>query len=661
MDWATAKGLTVTTYPNRLLLDVSGTAAQVEQALFVSLNLRLRPDGTQFYAPDRDPSIDLTVPVQWISGLDNRVLPVPGGGPIANPSGSGAGPNGTYNSNDIRTAYASCAPTLTGAGQAVGLVEFDGFTANDVSAYECVSGGATCSASGAVTSAVPAINTVLLNGVSGAPATVTGSFEVALDIEMALAMAPGLAQISVFEGNSGDSILNKMATTQPLINQLSSSWFFGTDPNTQTILYALALQGQTFFQAAGDQGSSSWGTDPGDIRDEDAVTVVGGTSLSLSGTPSAYQCETTWDIANQGAGGGGIAANVTIPIYQTGINMTANQGSVTKRNLPDVAAVATNVSVAVTNPKTGIQNTKGGAIGTSAAAPQWAAFVALANQQAQTSINGFGTVGNVNPLLYALGQNAAANGLSFNDVAATCNGAAAGNNNGTCTGQSGTASTVCAVLVPNINPPVTNNNWAPGTGTFSAVTGYDLATGWGTPKCSLINEMTFGFTNVVSVKITIRTGNDNARPDSEIQGALNGEPAFCLKPSNNADPDAVCPNGGSATDQNGNQEWKNFTNSAQIFTLATPQPATSLNTLTFQLISHNHGLETDDNWDIQGITVVTTGTNPQTLLNVSNPDNGNNCLARLTGKIGSQTFNLNLANPGGSNPGIPPGSCPQSQ
>src|SRR5947207_2237656 len=81
--------------------------------------------------------------------------------------------------------------------------------------------------------------------------------------------APGLSQINVFETpNTGNvkfanDILTSMATTLPLSNQLSSSWFFGVDSNTQPILYELAIQGQSFFQAAGDQGSNSWGTDPG--------------------------------------------------------------------------------------------------------------------------------------------------------------------------------------------------------------------------------------------------------------------------------------------------------------------------------------------------------------------------------------------------------------
>ena len=496
INWAKAKGLTVDkTYSNRMLLDVSGTAAQVEQALFVGLNLRQRPDGSRFYAVDRDPSLDFLAPLLWISGLDTRVLSVPGGGPAPSPSGAGTGPNGFYNSGDIRAAYASCSPPQTGAGQTLGLFEQDGFTANDISAYECTSGGATCTPAGVVTSTVPAVNVVSLDSATGGPVTVNGSFEVALDIEMAIAMAPGLAQINVFETpNNGNvklanDILTSMATTLPLSNQLSSSWFFAVDSNTQPILYQLAVQGQSFFQAAGDQGSSSWGTDPGDVRDLDAVTVVGGTTLTLTGPPQAYGSETPWNIAAQGAGGGGIAANATLPGYQSGVDMSKNAGSTTNRNLPDVSAVATNLSVAVTNPTTGVQSTNGGAIGSSAAAPLWAAFVALANQQAQSSPTGIGTVGNANAFLYSLAKNTTAYGPSFNDIAT-------GNNNGACTGQTGTSSAVCAVTAQILSPPpprtVILNTWKPGAGNFSAVTGYDLATGWGTPKCALINELANG-------------------------------------------------------------------------------------------------------------------------------------------------------------------------
>jgi kumamolisin len=261
---------------------------------------------------------NLGVKLLRISGLDNRVIATPG---------AGSGPGFTYNSSDLRAAYAPCT-NLTGAGQTVGLFELDGFTAGDITAYECQLGGATCNAAGIVTSAVPNIVTTLLDKATGTATTVNGSFEVALDIEMAIGMAPGLAQVQVFEApNNGNAafhndILTSMATTVPLINQLSSSWFFSTDSNTQQVLYELALQGQTFVQAAGDQGSSSWATDPGDIRSLDAVTVVGGTTLTMTGAPPVYGSETPWNTAAQGAGGGGIAASTAIPSYQVGIDMT---------------------------------------------------------------------------------------------------------------------------------------------------------------------------------------------------------------------------------------------------------------------------------------------------------------------------------------------------
>ena len=512
INWAEAHGLTVvTTYPNRLLVDVSGTAEQIEQALYVGLNLRRRPDGTPFYAIDRDPSLDLGIKLLWISGLDNRVIARPG---------QGTGPNGAFNSGDLRAAYAACT-NLTGAGQSVGLFELDGFTAADIPAYECRFTGATCNAAGQPTSPVPNVVTTLLDKATGTASTVNGSFEVALDIEMAIAIAPGLASVQVFEApNVGNvafhnDILTSMATTLPLINQLSSSWFFNTDANTQQALYELALQGQTFLQASGDQGSVSWSKDPGDIRSLDAVTVVGGTALTLNkpaGLPVSYGSETTWNANGQGASGGGIAANTTIPSYQTGIDMTKNGGSTTNRNLPDVAAAAAALGVVVTNPTTGTQS-NGSAIGTSGAAPIWAGLIAIANQMSASTPTGAGRVGNANAFLYSLGKNATAYGQSFNDVKT-------GNGNGSCPGQTGTSSSPCAVTVVN---PITGLSsiqdlWTPAAGNFSAVAGYDLATGLGTPKCAILNELATGATTAVAsspVNITFhQTGACNGFANS---------------------------------------------------------------------------------------------------------------------------------------------------
>ena len=76
--WAQSKGLTVEhTYPNRRQVNVSGTVAAIEKALNVNIIFRRRPDGTTFWAPDREPSLDLapTTVVSYINQLQNFFVP----------------------------------------------------------------------------------------------------------------------------------------------------------------------------------------------------------------------------------------------------------------------------------------------------------------------------------------------------------------------------------------------------------------------------------------------------------------------------------------------------------------------------------------------------------------------------------------------------------
>jgi hypothetical protein len=188
-----------------------------------------------------------------------------------------------------------------------------------------------------------------------------------------------------------------------------------------------------------------------------------------------------------------------------------------------------------------------------------------------------------------------------------------------------------------------------------------------TPSCAPSAPPT-SFTSVI---ITIGTGNDDARSDTELWATFSGEPALCLKPSNNADADGTCPNGGSSHDQNGQQSWNNWTSSTQTFSLATPSTLAGA-TLTILLLEHNSGFEGDDNWDIQNITVTgkDSSGNSTVLLNMANArdsNNQNNCMARLKGSPNpsSVTYVLSASNPGGSNLSnptfgpTPPGSCPQ--
>jgi hypothetical protein len=60
---------------NRLVVTATGTVADIEAAFHVQLKYGLRDDDSRFYAPDREPAIDLDIPVAHISDLDNFTVP----------------------------------------------------------------------------------------------------------------------------------------------------------------------------------------------------------------------------------------------------------------------------------------------------------------------------------------------------------------------------------------------------------------------------------------------------------------------------------------------------------------------------------------------------------------------------------------------------------
>src|ERR1017187_739281 len=145
-SFAQSHGLAVTAkHPNRALVSVRGTMADVERAFHVTMNEYQHPtEARTFYAPDREPSLDLAVPVLAVGGLDNYLIPHPCMKPISSgqpqPNLTGSGPNGAYLGKDFRAAYVPGVP-LNGAGQTVGLLEFDyGYYQSDITAYENLAG-----------------------------------------------------------------------------------------------------------------------------------------------------------------------------------------------------------------------------------------------------------------------------------------------------------------------------------------------------------------------------------------------------------------------------------------------------------------------------------------------------------------------------------------
>jgi uncharacterized repeat protein (TIGR03803 family) len=435
IGFAKQYGLTITgTHANRTLLDVSAPVSSLEQAFKVNLRFYKHPtEARTFFAPDNEPSVDSSLPILGASGLDDFNLPRPMGlrrntarkSLEGTPNVTGSGPRGNFIGKDFRAAYAP-GVELNGAGQTVGLFELDGYYPSDIAAYASLAGLPN----------VPLTN-VLVNGFSGNPGI--HNVEVALDVDMAVAMAPGLSSVIIYQGTVPNAVLNRMATDNRA-RQLSSSWSFGAlvDAARQQIFQQFAAQGQSFFQASGDVGAY---TGPVAAPSDDPfITVVGGTTLTTS-PDGAWVSESTWSLSS-----GGISTTNTIPSWQRGISMLANKGSTTMRNLPDVACLGDEVIWVVAD--NGLHGVVGG---TSASAPLWAGFTALVNQQAAAT--GKPSVGFVNPAIYALAQSS-----SYSSV---------------------------------LHDITTGNNTNSSSRTnFFATTGYDLCTGWGTPTGSnLINAL----------------------------------------------------------------------------------------------------------------------------------------------------------------------------
>ena len=439
--FAKGNGLTVTdTPPNRLLVDVSGSVAQIQAAFHIVMKVYQHPtENRTFYSPDREPALDLSVSVSHIAGLNNYSIPRPmlkrasTAQQMVHPN-AGSGPGGAYLGSDMRAAYYG-GTALTGSGQAVGLLEYDGYNMSDVTGTFA-----------GHTYTVP-INNVLIDGASAG--SDGNDAEQVLDIVQAIAMAPGLSQVRVYIAPITDSvgdvnIFNKMAT-ENIAKQLSCSWgWTPADPTAdEPIFQQFAAQGQNLFVASGDAGAytGSNATDYSYPAEDPYVVAVGATDLTTNGAGGPWQSETAWADSSGGPADDGYA----LPSWQSGVANTPNGASSTKRNVPDVAAEGNFDNYVCSQ-----GSCQGGWGGTSFAAPRWAGFLALVNQQSVA--NGQSTLGFINPAIYAIGKGTNYNS-DFHDITS------GNNNNGK--GQS-----------------------------YNAVIGYDLVTGWGSPNGqSLINAL----------------------------------------------------------------------------------------------------------------------------------------------------------------------------
>jgi subtilase family serine protease len=445
--FANAHGLLVTGGSrDGMEVQVRGSVSAVEAAFHLNMRTYQHPlENRAFYAPDHEPTLNLPIRLSHISGLDNYSIPRPlfvaksdfaaarGIDPEALASGAktGSGPAGSFLGSDMRAAYYGGA-ALTGAGQHLGLLEFSGTDLADLHTYYKDAGE---------------VNSVPITVLStdGSKTTCVKSAgcddtEQTLDMTQALGMAPGLASLVMYVGRTDTAILSAMTTHHPLPTTIGCSWSWWGDPTAIDAYFKrMAAQGQSFFAASGDQATwAPWSDNPWP-GDDAFVVSVGGTDLVTSGGAGRWMSETSW----ADSGGGQSPSEIAIPSWQKGkgVITAANRGSTKFRNGPDVAANANFTFYTCANQTKCRANAYGG---TSFSAPMWAGFMALINQQRRQ--RGAATIGFINPTIYA--NNVTSRyATGFHDI------------------QQGRA------------------------GDNTAVKGFDLVTGWGSPKAQLISAL----------------------------------------------------------------------------------------------------------------------------------------------------------------------------
>ncbi len=414
-----SQGLTVDSIaPNRQIIDAHGSVLSVENAFAVHLGT-FNYRGRTVFAPTNDPSVpvSLATAVLHVAGLDNvsQYHPLRLQRSYAVPSVAHEpfpGPGGGYTPSELRTAYDmnSLISSDNGSGQTVAIFELDGYNASDINTY--LSNYSLGSAK---------YSNVLVDGATNTPGS--GAIEVELDMEVVSAIAPGANQKIYIGPNSTTGVndtYNKIVTDN-IAKVTSTSWgecesAAGTSElQAEDNIFAQgAAQGQAFFAAAGDSGAYDCDTTSLAVdnpADDPNVVGVGGTNLQ-TGSGGTYSSESVWACStcsgrgpNGTGGGGGLSTYFSQPSYQSGPGVS-NSYSNGMREVPDVTADAdpnTGYSIYCTVSAAGCSSGSAGWTvvgGTSAAAPLWAGVATDTNQY----LAGLGkpTLGSASATLYHL-------------------------------------------------------------------------------------------------------------------------------------------------------------------------------------------------------------------------------------------------------------------
>jgi subtilase family serine protease len=420
----TSAGLNATWRSGSALIAAAGPAPAVASLLGVDIENYRLADGTTFYASLDAPTLprNIAAVVNSVTGLDNyrhvRTYAVRPGG--LTPTDVLA----FYNLKPLRDAG------LDGSGVTIVLPEIDDINVTDLDKF---------AAKYSLPPYAPLL-TLKRDASWGTPMKAQG--ETVLDLEIIHQVAPAAKLVVYFSSADfahADRAFDQMVNDH--LGSIISESLGACEPDTppghrqtySSIQDRSVAQGMSHFIASGDSGAYTCGLDqppaasfPSTLP---SVTAVGGTTVFES-VQGIYFKEAAWGGPVSESGSGGGASQVyALPDYQKIVSQANGHGM---RQVPDVAANA--------DPTTGFNIIFGGqegeAGGTSAAAPLWAATVALINQDLKRK--GLRDVGFANPAIYWMGTNAS------------------------------------KLPAPAFHDVVVGNNLA-----YDATSGWDFATGWG--------------------------------------------------------------------------------------------------------------------------------------------------------------------------------------
>ncbi len=458
-NWLVTQGFSVVSVaPSRNLIQFTGTAAAA-QAAFGTHFGRFQRNGQTFFSNTSGPTIPLVFRdvISGVQGLNSyrlqphllkHVFTAAELQARQTPALTGTNLSGVtvhelvpYDVRQIYNANSLVSSGYTGTGVTIAVIGQTGVNLTQLAAFQTLTGQAI---------KPPTLTLVPNSGVS--TVYTDDESESEADLEFAGGVAPGASLNFVYTGDGSGSLRNpdvitalEYAITSNAGQIITMSYGECEAAEGVTSVYTVepflrqaSAQGQTFLNSSGDSGAAACDASTQSVAYDGAqvsypasspfTTGVGGTSFlegsgtywaatnnSQRGSALGYIPEGAWNESGGTdgtiyAGGGGASVIFSKPSWQTGSFVPADG----VRDVPDVSFAAaghdpyffctadptytsTVSGTTYTGQCTATTPSALAVAGTSLAAPSFAGLLAIAEQA-----NGGGSLGNINPLLYAL-------------------------------------------------------------------------------------------------------------------------------------------------------------------------------------------------------------------------------------------------------------------